>query len=221
MEEIVRILEIENVTHDVKRFRIVKPEGYHFNAGQATEVSINKPGWEDERRPFTFTALNEKPYLEFTIKIYPEHNGVTGQLNNLTHNDELIIRDVWGAIEYKGPGYFIAGGAGITPFIAILRQLQKDNKVDGNELFFSNKTSADIILKDELNSILKEKALFVVTDEPGSQYINGFIDEAFLKEHIKDLKKNFYLCGPPKMIEAMSAILEKMGVTPESVVFEK
>jgi predicted ferric reductase len=45
------------------------------------------------------------------------------KIRKLKHGDELIIRDVWGAIEYKGE-VFIAGGAGVTPFIAILRQLQ-------------------------------------------------------------------------------------------------
>jgi predicted ferric reductase len=49
------------------------------------------------------------------------------KLGKLKH--ELIIRDVWGAIEYKGEGVFIAGGAGVTPFIAILRQLQADDKL--------------------------------------------------------------------------------------------
>jgi predicted ferric reductase len=51
----------------------------------------------------------------------------TGYKGKLKHGDELIIRDVWGAIEYKGEGVFIAGGAGVTPFIAILRQLQADD----------------------------------------------------------------------------------------------
>jgi ferredoxin-NADP reductase len=50
-----------------------------------------------------------------------------------------------GAIEYKGEGVFIAGGAGVTPFIAILRQLQAENKTTTN--YFTNKTANDIILK--------------------------------------------------------------------------
>lgn len=40
-EHIVKILNIDKVTHNVKRFQVEKPEGYTFNPGQATEVSIN------------------------------------------------------------------------------------------------------------------------------------------------------------------------------------
>src|SRR4051812_29826259 len=136
-EHIVKILDIKKVTHNVKQFRLHKPEGYEFVPGQATEVSINKPGWKDERRPFTFTSLNDDAFLEFTIKIYNDHKGVTNELDSLKVGDEMIVHDVWGAISYQGPGCFIAGGAGITPFIAILRQLKKKDLVEGNILFFS------------------------------------------------------------------------------------
>src|ERR1700753_4051775 len=128
MKNIVKILAIQQVTHDVKCFRFEKPQGFKFVPGQATDVAINKPGMEEEVRPFTFTALQDEPYLEFTIKRYESHHGVTDKLHQLIPGDELIIADAWGAIEYKGPGYFIAGGAGITPFIAILRNLNKQNK---------------------------------------------------------------------------------------------
>jgi ferredoxin-NADP reductase len=222
MPHIVKILSIEPVTHDVNAYTVEKPTGYTFNAGQATEVAINKPGWENEKRPFTFTSLNEDDDLQFTIKSYAEHKGVTNELTNLQPGDELIIDDVWGAIEYKGPGYFIAGGAGITPFIAILRQLAKDNNTEDNYLFFSNKTSNDIILRDELASILNDKALFIVTDEPSpTKYFRGFIDEAFIKTHVTDFSRHFYVCGPPPMIESINNILVKLGASTDAVVFEK
>src|SRR5262245_37404075 len=121
-EHIVRILSVHDVTHNVRSYKFEKPAGYKFEPGQATEVAINKKGWKEEKRPFTFTSLNERPYLEFTIKSYTDHPGVTNELHSLKPGDELLIHDVWGAIAYKGEGYFIAGGAGITPFIAILRQ---------------------------------------------------------------------------------------------------
>jgi len=220
-EHIVKIISIKQVTHNVKRFRLEKPKDYHFIPGQATEVSINSPHWKNEKRPFTFTCLNEDPYLEFTIKIYNDHDGVTNALGSLNVDDELIIRDVWGAISYQGPGYFIAGGAGITPFIAILRQLKSQQLVEGNTLLFSNRTSGDIILKDELIDILGSNAVFITTQERDGEYEHGKIDETFLKKHIDDFSKHFYVCGPDKMISDISSILEKLGAKADAMVFEK
>jgi ferredoxin-NADP reductase len=218
---IVKITAIHQVTHDVKSYRIEKPAGYTFVPGQATEVAINKPGWENERRPFTFTSLNNEPSLEFTIKRYTGHNGVTNQLHQLVPGDELILHDVWGAIEYKGPGYFIAGGAGITPFIAILRQLHRDNQLAGNTLFFSNKTAADVIYEEELTSMLGKNAVYILSREQKEGYENGMINEAWLRSHVTDLNKHFYVCGPDKMISDINAILEKLGAKTDLVVFEK
>lgn len=217
---IVRILSIDQVTHDVKRFRFEKPAGYNFVPGQATDVSINKPGLEEELRPFTFTSLAEKPYLEFTIKRYESHQGITDKIHQLNPGDELIIRDAWGAIEYKGPGYFIAGGAGITPFIAILRQLHKENKLQNNYLFFSNKSSADIIYEQELREMMGDRAVFILTREKKAGFEFGRIDEKFITDHM-DTKKHFYICGPDAMIAELTSTLEKLGADAEALVFEK
>lgn len=218
---IVKIISIRQVTHDVKSFRIEKPSGYQFVPGQATEVAINKPGWENERRPFTFTSLNNEPTLEFTIKRYIDHDGVTNQLHELDPGDELILHDVWGAIEYKGPGYFIAGGAGITPFIAILRQLHRDDQLAGNTLLFSNKTSADIIYEKELSDMLGKNAIYILSREEKEGYEKGMINIDYLRSHVTDLSKHFYVCGPDKMITDINAALEKLGAKPDLVVFEK
>jgi len=210
-EHIVKILSAEWVTHDVRRFKIEKPKGYSFIPGQATDVAINKPEWNNEKRPFTFTALNEWDHLEFTIKTYPERNGVTNQLRKLHAGDELIIHDVWGAIQYKGEGVFIAGGAGVTPFIAILRQLKKDNKVGNNVLLFSNKTREDIILYDEFKDILGKNFINTLTHENIAGFDHHIIDEEYLKQKVKSFDQKFYICGPDPMVAAIKSILEKLG----------
>jgi len=220
-EHIVKILSIRDVTHDVRSYRIAKPDGYHFEPGQATDVSINLEKWKEERRPFTFTSLNEWPYLEFTIKSYSDHDGLTNALYHLHPGDELIIRDVWGAISYKGEGYFIAGGAGITPFIAILRQLHKEKKIQGNQLFFSNKTSGDIILKEELDEILGSNVHYILSREENPLYKKGPIDKDFLVREITDFTKPFYVCGPDKMVADINGLLTGLGANPETIVFEK
>ena len=139
-QHFVKIKSIDKVTHNVLKIVTEKPQAYNFTPGQATEVSINKNGWQDEKRPFTFTCLPDDDYLEFTIKTYPSHKGVTNELLQLKQNDELILHDVFGAIAYKGEGVFIAGGAGVTPFISIFRFLRSKNEVGGNKLIFANKT---------------------------------------------------------------------------------
>jgi ferredoxin-NADP reductase len=221
MEKIVKILSIRNVTHNVRSYRIEKPEGYTFEPGQATEISIHKDGWKDERRPFTFTSLNEWPFLEFTIKSYHDHDGVTHELSKLNAGDELILRDVWGAISYKGEGCFIAGGAGITPFIAIFRQLHKEGNIKGNQLYFSNKTSQDIILKDEFDSMLGPNAHYILTREDNPSYLKGPVNKEFLLREIRDFSRPFYVCGPDKMVADITRLLAELGADPETLVFEK
>jgi ferredoxin-NADP reductase len=221
MEQIVKILSAKYVTHNVRQFRLEKPSDYSFIPGQATELSINLEQWKEEKRPFTFTCLNSDDYLEFTIKTYTDRDGVTNQLGKLNAGDEVIIRDVWGAIEYKGEGYFIAGGAGITPFLAILRQLNNDDAIGNNKLFFSNKTDKDIILGDELKSMLGSNAVFTVTGQKDSMYDQRRINADFLKAEIKDFSKHFYVCGPDAMVEDISGLLAELGADTESVVFER
>jgi ferredoxin-NADP reductase len=220
-EHVVKILAAENVTHNVKRFKLSKPDAYVFTPGQATDIVINLPEWKEERRPFTFTSLNEWDNLEFTIKIYDDHEGVTNQLGKLKAGDELILHDIWGAIHYKGEGIFIAGGAGITPFIAILRQLHKDGKLGNNKLIFSNRTSKDIILKEEFENMLGDNFINTLTDESVEKYDNRKIDESYLKEKIKDLNQYFYICGPDPMIEAISKDLQNLGVDKDKIIIEE
>ena len=220
-EHVVQILETVNITHNVKRFKLSKPDSYNFKAGQATDIVINLPAWKEERRPFTFTSLNEWDHLEFTIKIYDDHNGVTNELGKLQVGDELILHDVFGAINYKGEGTFIAGGAGVTPFIAIFRQLQKDGKLGNNKLIFSNRTSKDIILKDEFEKMLGNNFINTLTEEKTQQYDNRKIDESYLKEKIKDLSQYFYICGPDAMIESIGEYLQKLGVDKNKIVIEQ
>jgi ferredoxin-NADP reductase len=223
MAKKVLILETSFVTHNVKRFVLEKPQGYKFVPGQATEVSINQADWKKEKRPFTFASLNNNPHLEFIIKAYPEHHGVTERLHQLGPGDELLLGEPFGTINYKSSGVFLAGGAGITPFIAILRQLNKEGKVRGNSLVFSNKTQKDIILEKELREMFakNEDLIFTLTRERKKGYQAGRIDKEFLKKRINDFSQDFYICGPPEFVKDINSALKALGVKADSLVFEK
>lgn len=217
----VKILDTVPVTHNVRHYRLERPKGYNFSPGQATEVSIDRDGWQDKKRPFTFTCLPDADNLEFTIKSYFDHAGVTNELWSLGAGDKLILRDVWGTIQYRGPGTFIAGGAGVTPFIAILRHLNATGKIAGNTLIASNQTEEDIILRDEFEAMAGLKTLWTVTNDQKSQLLQERIDADFLKRHVTDFSGNFYLCGPDPMVKDLRGLLEEQGADVSNVTWEK
>ena len=219
-EHIVKIRSVRNATHDVLRFVVDKPAGYTFVPGQATEVAINKKEWLEERRPFTFTSLPGDDHLEFTIKTYPSRNGVTNALRQLKQNDELVLHDVWGAISYKGEGIFIAGGAGVTPFIAIIRDLDSKKQIGSNVLIFANKMRADIIDEANFRKILGSAFINILSDEKVDGYAHGMVNEEFLKGNVKNFKQQFYVCGPPPMMDAVLGQLKKLGVGENAVTVE-
>lgn len=218
--ERVKILDITHLTHDVVKVVAEKPATLNYQPGQAVDISINKQGWEQELRAFTFTSLPSDEHIEFTIKTYPTHNGVTQQLLSLDKGDELLIHDVFGDITYKGEGIFIAGGAGVTPFIAILKQLEKENKIGNNKLIFANKTQADIILESKFQQLLGDNFTNILSDENIENYEHGYISADLIKKHINEHTKYFYLCGPEPMMQAVEKQLSSLGIADSFIVKE-
>ena len=217
----VKIKSIELITHDVLRIVTDKPLNYMFLPGQATEVSINKKGWQNEKRPFTFTCLPDDDYLEFTIKTYPSRKSVTSELLQLKKDDELILHDVFGVINYKGDGVFIAGGAGITPFISIFRYLHSKNEIGDSKLIFANKTQDDIILKQELKTLLGNNFINILSEEKANGYASGLITMDFLQDNFGGINQYFYLCGPPPMIEFVEKQLLDLNVGEKQIIKEE
>jgi ferredoxin-NADP reductase len=216
----VKIKIMEHATHDTLRIITEKPQEYNFVPGQATDIAINKNGWQNEKRPFTFTSLPTDDFLEFIIKTYPSHDGATDKLLDMHVGDELILHDVFGSIRYRGEGVFIAGGAGVTPFIAMLRELKQQHVSHKNSMIFANKTQADIILKEELEELLDNRLVHILSEEKTNEFATGFITEAFLKTHISNPDQYVYICGPMPMMEAVEKQLRSMGVDDSKVVKE-
>lgn len=216
----IKINSIEKITLDVLQIITDKPENFHFKPGQACEISINKPEWKNEKRPFTFTSIPIDNFLEFTIKTYPSHGGVTNELLKLKTEDELILHEVFGSIAYQQEGVFIAGGAGITPFISIFRELDYSEISTSNKLIFANKTRADIILEKELSEILGDNFINILSEEELKGYDHGIITEKYLSSKCDVENQTFYLCGPPKMMKSVEEILDSLGVKSSNIIKE-
>ena len=217
----VKIKSIVHETHDVLQIVTLKPDNAHFVPGQATEIFLDKTGWENEGRPFTFTGLPNQDHLEFLIKTYPEHKGVTYELLNLQKGDELILNEIFGAINYKGEGTFIAGGAGVTPFVSIFRDLRAKDKIGNNRLLFANKTKADIILEKEFTEMLGNHFVNILSDEKTEEYAHGLIGKDFITQNCASLEGFFYVCGPPPMMQAIERQLVELNIKKNMIIMEK
>lgn len=221
MAHTLAISKIENVAHNVRQFTFEKPEGFEFTPGQAAEVGIDRDGWRDAGNPFTFTALPEWEELQFTIKLYPEHHGLTEQIATLGVGDSFIVGEPWGTIKYKGKGTFIAGGAGVTPFIAILRMLRERGELSGHRLIFANKREVDIILREELDAMPGLETIYVLSEEDKNGFEHGYVSKAMLERLIGNTSQHFYVCGPDPMIESVNDALKQLGADPDALVFEE
>ncbi|SDH08589.1 FAD-binding oxidoreductase [Alloyangia pacifica] len=226
MSRKLTLQSIEPVTHDVNHLVFDRPEGLDFVPGQAIDMALDKEGWREERRPFTFTSLPGQDRLEFVIKSYPEsadgHDGVTERTGRMQPGDAVLVEEPWGAIEDKGDGVFIAGGAGVTPFIAILRKkLKERGTLEGNTLVFSNKTEADIILREAFEGMPGLKTVFLVTDEEASPLHREQIDGKLLAQVVTPARDVCYVCGPDAMLDDMAKALRDIGVAEDRIVTEE
>ncbi|RRQ48353.1 flavodoxin reductase [Maribacter algicola] len=216
----INIQDIGFIRHNVLQIQTDRPSGYDFTPGQACEMSIDQPKWKEEKRPFTFTSLPDDGFLQFTIKVYPDHDGVTDQLQTLEQGDSLLISDSWGAISYQGPGIFLAGGAGVTPFIAIIKDLARKGNLKGNKLIFGNQRERDIILQSDFERWLGKDFINILSDEHSSKFPHGTIDKEFIKSNTENLDKKFYLCGPPPMMDSVYNALLELDVPKKNIITE-
>jgi ferredoxin-NADP reductase len=218
----VQILEKNEISHDVNRWVVEKPDGYTYRPGQATTVCLDRDGYRDEPRPFTFTGLPDDPTLEFTIKTYPARDGVTDELDEFKAGEHLLIDEPFGAIEYQGEGTFIAGGAGVTPFIAIFKQLFADHEMGLNRLIFANETADDVFLKTAFDQWLGDRVMHVLSGEDAPFAERGKVNRAFLQAHCAEFDGQYwYLCGPPGMGEELKKTLLDLGANEDKIVHEE
>ena len=130
------------------------------------------------------------------------------------------MHDVFGAISYQGQGVFIAGGAGVTPFISIFRFLQSKNLIGDNKLIFANKKKEDIIREQEFKDLLGTNFINILSDEKADGVAYGKITKDFLKLHIGASVKKVYLCGPPPMMDSILKHLSALGIAKKDIIVE-
>ncbi len=212
------VLHMEFVTHNVMSFILSKPAGFTFVPGQGIDLAVDRPNWREEIRPFSMTSLPEDHVLEFIIKDYPERHGVTERMTLLKPGDHVLLGQPFGSLVYRGKGTFIAGGTGITPMLAILRDMARRGEIDGQQLIFTNHAPRDIIAERELQHYLGDRCVLTCTQVEAPGYRHGRVDQDLLQETIADLGQYFYVCGPPGFTKDVRRALLALGAAADHIL---
>ena len=127
----------------------------------------------------------------------------------------------------------IGGGAGMAPLRShifhLFHTLKTKRKVT---YFYGARSKREIFYEDDFRKIEKKFPNFkfhIALSEPLPDEkwdgLTGFIHNAaydeYLKNHPAPEDIEYYLCGPPVMIDAVEEMLDSLGVEPEMIRFDK
>jgi Na+-transporting NADH:ubiquinone oxidoreductase subunit F len=118
----------------------------------------------------------------------------------------------------------------MAPLRAMIHQELKRGSARRIRYFYGARTAADLFYSEEFEALARDHPNFSWTPAlsdpaPGDRWTGatGFIHEllrAELADHPAPEDCEYYLCGPPVMISAVLATLERLGVEPASIFYD-
>jgi ferredoxin-NADP reductase len=121
----------------------------------------------------------------------------------------------------------IAGGIGVTPMISMLNAIARTRISRNIYFFFALRHGGDHVFKEHLQELQKACPnihLQVLYDEPRPHDRQGLdfdragrINTDVLREFLPSLHMEYYVCGPPGMMHAISEGLRGAGVSADSI----
>ena len=125
------------------------------------------------------------------------------------------------------PAVFIAGGIGITPMLSMLRWCVADQAGRLLHLYYGVRNSQDHAFKRVLEDLAASHPAFrlnVVYGSPGPDDVVGrdyqhvgYVDLALLRGSLPRGRHQFYVCGPPPMMQSLVPALREWGVQAEDI----
>ncbi|KAF2223273.1 cytochrome-b5 reductase [Elsinoe ampelina] len=224
------------VNHNVKYLRFRLPEGDQQSGIQTITslLTTHTPdgAWIPVFRPYTPIDADEPGYLSFLVKQYPNGKG-SSHMHSLKPGDELKVKPIH-EFDYKPNEYshltILAGGAGITPFVQLIRRVLNDPSDNTNiHLVFSNNSEDDILLKSEFDKFAATKsdrftATYVVSQPASStdsRIQRGHVTRPIVEQALPAkgdwTKSKVLVCGPPPYIEAVAGQKGGFGWTQGSL----
>lgn len=213
------VTEIISRTYNVKSYRFPRPQSLEYKAGQFMFITI-KDGKEEITKHCTLSSSpTERDFIEFTKKLTGSRSSTA--LDALKAGDWAQIDAPYGTFTFeaglKRIG-MLSGGIGITPLRSICKYCT-DMRLDTEiALLYANHSEKDIIFRNEFEEIqrLNKNLKVVFTVSEPSESWTGYeerINAQMIETEIPDyMRRTFYTCGPPGMVQAMERLLQDLGV---------
>lgn len=242
----LKLSHIEDVSHDTRRFTFQLPEAdseLGLTLCSALLAKYVTPKGSNVIRPYTPVGdLAEKGSFQLVIKHYGDGK-MTNHLFGLHPPETVSFKGPIKKFPWKENAFdsitLLGAGTGITPLFQLIHHIAKNpNDKTKVNVFYGNKTPADILLKKEMDALQKEhpdkvKITYFVDQKEG-EYDGeiGFITKDFIEAQAAkpDENTHIFICGPPPFMKAYSGpkvspsdqgelvgILKDLGYTKEQV----
>jgi len=222
VEREVAISTIAPVTRDIVHLGLAlgAGESLGFRAGQYLEVQV--PG-TSSWRSFSLANAPGNNTLELLVKLMPE-GLFSGHLRHRARvGDALRVRGPFGrfgAAATGAPMIMVAGGSGMAPVVALLKDLVARGSDRQVQFFYGARSRADLFWLDEIAALGRGLPSFTFTpalSEPDAADTwageTGLITEVLARHTPANLRSfDGYLCGPPGMIDAAVEVLAGKGM---------
>jgi glycine betaine catabolism B len=211
----------------VESFRFIPAEKVEFIAGQFLQVIFDETSKENKElnKYLSFSSSPLDEYIEVTKRL--SGSPFSQKLKGLKAGDEILLRAPFGSCvfdEHCRKIAFLIGGIGITPVISILEYIVGRKLNTDVVLLYSNRNDEEISFRKELDywqSINdKLRIVYTVTDcrPKDNKCIYGYINNVLLLDAVPDISERvFFIFGPPRMVEAMTALCLDAGINKENI----
>lgn len=233
--QIATVTAIRAETPEVSSFTLALPAWRPHRAGQHYDVRLTAPdGYQAQRSYSIASPPSRAGEIDLTIERISD-----GEVSPYFHD----VVEVGDRVELRGPigGYFVweaalggplllvAGGSGVVPLMAMLRERAAAGERPPAVLVHSSRTIDDIVYREELQALdAGDERLRVISTLTRSQPTGwtGYdrrIDRPMLAEAIAIAGSLplAYICGPTLLVEAAANALVELGLPPVQVRTER
>jgi Na+-transporting NADH:ubiquinone oxidoreductase subunit F len=160
---------------------------------------------------------------------------VSSWIFSLKPGDEVVISGPYGeffARETDDEMCFVGGGAGMAPMRShIFDQFRRLHTARKVTFWYGARSLREVFYMEDFDSIARESDNFewqLALSDPLPEdrwtgytgFIHQVLHDNYLKDHPAPEEIEYYLCGPPLMIEACKKMLDELGVESENVMFD-